>query len=94
MPAAVRYGDICTGHGCFGSRPNDQGSGNVFINGLAAHRKSDHWVTHCCGPSCHDSIAASGSPNVFTNGLDQERVGDPVACGSSMAVGSPNVFVN
>jgi hypothetical protein len=46
-PAAVRFNDICTGHGCFSPRPNDQGSPDVFINNLASHRLTDHWVTHC-----------------------------------------------
>jgi uncharacterized Zn-binding protein involved in type VI secretion len=94
MPPAVRLADVCTGHGCFGSRPNGQGSPNVFINGKPAHRKGDLWNYHCCPPPCHASTACKGSPNVFTNNLDQERVGDPVCCGSKMATGSPNVFVN
>jgi len=94
MPPAVRLADICTGHGCFPSRPNCQGSPNVFINSRAAHRKGDLYCAHCCGPACHGSTACAGSPNVFTNSKDQERVGDPVCCGSAMATGSPNVIVN
>lgn len=94
MPAAVRYNDICTGHGCFPARPNDQASSDVFYNNLGAHRIGDHWITHCCGDSCHDSNQSSGSPNVFVNNIAQARVGDSVACGSSNATGSPNVFVN
>lgn len=96
MPAAVRLGDVCTGHGCFPSRPNDEGSPNVFVNDLPSHRLTDHWVTHCCPPPspCHDSVAAEGSPNVFVNDLPKCRIGDAVACGSTMATGSNNVFVN
>jgi uncharacterized Zn-binding protein involved in type VI secretion len=93
MPAAVRFGDVCTGHGCFPSRPNDQGSPDVFVNSLPSHRLTDHWVTHCCA-FCHDSVAAQGSPNVFVNSLPKCRIGDAVACGSAMATGSPDVFVN
>lgn len=93
MPAATRLGDECTGHGCFPPRPNDEASPNVFINGIAAHRQGDHWVTHCCGPSCHDSNLASGSSTVFVNGKQAARIGDPVACGSAIAQGSPNVFI-
>ena len=93
MPGAVRYGDICTGHGCFGPRPNDSASENVFINGKGAHRMGDHWMTHCC-VSCHDSAQASGSPNVFVNGLPIARIGDAIACGSFNAQGSGNVFIN
>lgn len=95
MPAAIRKGDICKGHSCWVPRPNDEGSPNVFINGIPAHRVGDHWMTHCCGPACHDSIAATGSPDVFVNGKKLCRVDDLTACGSSMGdTHSPDVFVN
>ena len=92
MAAATRIGDECSGHGCFGPRTNDQGSGNVFINGIGAHRLGDHWVTHCCGPVCHDSVAIGGSGTVFINGKAAARVGDSIECGSVIAQGSPNTF--
>jgi len=47
MPACARLGDICTGHDCYPSRPNDQGSPNVFVNGIPWHRQGDHWEAHC-----------------------------------------------
>ena len=87
MPCA-RLNDLCTGHGNCPPRPNDQGSPNVFINNLPAHRQTDHWTVHCD----HDSNLAAGSSTVYTNNLQQGRIGDPVACGSSVAEGSPNVF--
>ena len=93
MPAAARFDDTCTGHGCYGARKNDQGSGNVFINSKEAHRETDHWITHCCGPACHDSKLSAGSGTVYTNSLQQGRVGDPIDCGSAVAKGSGNVFV-
>lgn len=97
LPAA-RLGDICSGHPvCFPSRPNIQGSPDVFINGIPAHRQGDTWAIHCkqCGKDrpCHGSILAKGSPTVYTNGRQQGRVTDPVACGSFILTGSPNVFV-
>lgn len=92
MPAVVRQGDQCSGHGCFPPRPNDQGSPNVFVNGLPAHRQGDHWASHCCGPVCHDSTLSGGSGTVFVNGLPLARVGDAVACGSVAAQGSGTVF--
>lgn len=92
MPAATRLGDECTGHGCWGPRVNDQASENVFINGLGAHRVGDHWVTHCCGPACHDSTMETGSSTVFINGKAAARIGDMVACGSVSAQGSSNTF--
>lgn len=92
MPAVARLGDMCTGHGCHPSRPNVGGSHNVFVNGIPAHRQSDHWPTHCCGDDCHDGVLAAGCPGVYVNGLELGRVGDPVSCGSHVAMGSGNVF--
>jgi len=92
MAAATRLGDICSGHGCFPPRVNDEASNNVFINGLGAHRKGDHWVTHCCTIICHDGIAEEGSSKVFINGKAAVRIGDPITCGSVSAQGSPSVF--
>lgn len=92
MPAVTRLGDECTGHGCWPPRGNDQASPDVFVNGIAVHRKTDHWPVHCCGPACHDSNCQEGSSNVFINNLPCARIGDPVACGSAIAQGSPNVF--
>ncbi|MDR1978310.1 MAG: PAAR domain-containing protein [Synergistaceae bacterium] len=95
MPACARVGDLCTGHGCWPPRPNDQGSPNVFVNGIPWHRQGDHWEPHTCPPipETHDSILAFGSPTVFVNGKEGGRIGDPVACGSVVMTGSPDVFI-
>jgi len=92
MPAVTRLGDGCTGHGCFGGRPSTGASENVFVNGIAAHRQTDPWGSHCCGPVCHSGTLSAGSSTVFANGLQLGRIGDPVDCGSAVAVGSGNVF--
>jgi uncharacterized Zn-binding protein involved in type VI secretion len=92
MPAVVRLGDNCSGHGCYPARQNVQASNNVFVNGRGVHRLGDAWATHCCGVSCHDGTASSGSSTVFVNGKPICRVGDSVSCGSTMAEGSNNVF--
>ena len=97
MPPAVRQLDVCTGHGCWPSRPNKTWSNNVYINDLGAHRTTDAWEVHCCVIfpfPCHSSVMGPGSPNVYVNDLQQARIGDPVACGSFCAAGSPNVHVN
>lgn len=91
MPAVTRRGDVCTGHGCFPPRPNDQGSPDVFVNDIEVHRETDHWTTHCCG-SCHDSNLSSGSSTVYVNDLQCARIGDPVVCGSNVSQGSNNVY--
>lgn len=93
MPAVSRLNDLCTGHGCWPPRANDQASENVFVNGLGAHRQGDHWAAHTC-LSTHDSTLAQGSPTVFVNGKPLARVGDPVACGSAVATGSADVFAD
>lgn len=83
---------MCTGHGCFPPRSSTGASGNVYINGIGAHRQGDGWATHCCGVSCHASVLSGGSDSVFVNGVPMARIGDAVACGSVVAQGSPNVF--
>lgn len=92
MPAVVRRGDACTGHGCFPGRPNTNASPNVFVNGIGAHRQGDAWGFHKCGKKGHQGALASGSSTVFVNGRPLGRIGDPVSCGSAAANGSGNVF--
>jgi len=92
MPAVTRLGDNCTGHGCFPARPSTSASPNVFVNAIPVHRQGDSWASHCCGIPCHGSNLAAGSSTVYVNGKQCGRIGDPVACGSSVAEGSGNVF--
>lgn len=91
MPPVCRVGDICTGHGCYPPRACVQGSPTVLVNGIPLHRQSDAWASHCC-VVCHSSVLAAGCTTVLCEGLQVGRVGDPVACGSAVATGSPNVL--
>ena len=84
----TRLGDDCTGHGPCPPRPSNGGSPNVFANGRPVHRQSDSWSIHCLP----GSTLSAGSGTVHANGLQLGRVSDPVACGSTVATGSPNVF--
>lgn len=95
MPAAHVLGMQCTGHGCWPPRPNAQASPDVFVNGIALHRNGDAWAAHTCPeiPETHASVLAGGSSTVFINGKGAARIGDAVACGSSAAEGSANVFI-
>lgn len=95
MPAAVRLGDMCSGHECWPPRANTSASPNVLVNGLGLHRVGDGWGPHTCPsiPETHSGTAATGSASVFSNGSSACRVGDAVDCGSTMASGSPNVFI-
>lgn len=92
MPGIARLGDVDSGHACWPPRPSDMASGNVYVNNIGAHRQGDHWVVHCCGPLCHDGTLASGSSTVYVNNKQVGRIGDPVACGSTVAAGSGSVF--
>lgn len=93
MPAVTRLGDSCTGHGTWPPRPSTGGSGDVFVNGIPAHRQGDAWAVHCNdAPVCHAGSLAAGSGTVFVNGKQLGRVGDSVSCGSAVAAGSGNVF--
>lgn len=86
-------GCFCTGHDCFPSRPNLQASTDVYVEGKEVHRQSDLWDVHCCPDhGCHDSFLASGSSTVYVNGLQCSRIGDPVACGSSIMTGAETVY--
>ena len=89
--AVARLGDSSAGH-CFSPRGNISGSGNVFINGIAAHRVGDKWPTHTCGNSSHASTTSQGSSTVFVNGVALARVGDKLDCGDTISQGSSSVF--
>lgn len=90
----ARLGDKCTGHGWFGPRPSTGGSDNVFVNGRPAHRLYDSWAKHRCGKAEHDSVLDSGAARVYVNGLKLGHIDARVKCGSKVAEGSDNVFVN
>jgi len=94
MPAAARINDLCTGHDGFPTRQAIQGSPNIFVNNRSVHRQGDKWAVHCNNRSCHDGALASGSATIFANGKQQGRVTDPVTCGSKVATGSPDIFLN
>lgn len=65
----------------------------MFVNGIPWHRQGDGWAVHCCPDNgCHASVLAAGSPIVYVNSRQAGRIGDPVACGSKVATGSPNVY--
>lgn len=94
MPKAARLGDSCTGHDSWPPRGNNQGSPDVTINGIPAHRQGDSYPVHCNPvPQCHGAVLASGSSTVTINGKQAGRIGDPVSCGGVVAVGSPNVII-
>ena len=94
MPAAARVGDSnvphCSGHNMA------QGSDSVFINGRQAVRVGDLTTGHLLpGVPCpgHSAPVQRGSSSVFINGRAAARVGDPISGCTSIAQGSPDVFI-
>ena len=94
MPAAVRIGDSVS---C--GDVMDEGSGNTFAEGLPMSREGiDLTASHCFNPT----PVASASPDVFTNTIPADRLGDPIVphtCGDSthggnMSTGASHVFIN
>jgi len=91
MPAVTRIGDAEVPH-CSGM-VRAQGSGNVFVNGIAVSRQGDANTVHLLpGNPCpaHSTTISQGSSTVFVNGKGCGRVGDPTC--TSVAAGSSNVF--
>ena len=95
MPGQTRLGDNDTGHDACPPRPLASGSPDVIVNGQKAGRVGvDNYAVHgCVVHAPHSAVVASGSKTVFINGAPAARIGDPVSCGSSVAVGSGNVIV-
>lgn len=95
MPPVTRKGDLCTGHGCWPSRPSAEGDNRFMISGAPAHCQGHAWHPHTCPtiPETHASVLASGSSRFFVDGRQLGRIGDPVACGSSVASGEPRFVV-
>ena len=97
MPAATRIGDADVAH-CSGMT-RAVGSPDVFINGIAVSRQGDVNTSHLlpggaddgCPP--HTAPITTGSPTVFINNKGCGRVGDAITGCTSVAAGSPNVFV-
>lgn len=88
MQPICLLGHKCTGHADWPPRPNVEGDGYLVVNGKPVHCVGHKWATHCNSiPSCHDSILAEGSALMTVNGRAVGRVGDPIACGSTVAEG-------
>ena len=96
MPAVTLQGMMCTGHGCWPPRASSAGSAHFRVNGTPVHLQGHAWGAHTCPaiPETHASVLASGAARFRVNGAQVGRVGDPVACGSSVAQGVANFRVS
>ena len=94
MPAVTRIGDADVAH-CSGMT-REQGSSNVFVNGIGVSRQGDVNSTHLLpgGRTCpsHNAGITLGSESVFINGKGCGRIGDDISACTSVAAGSGNVF--
>ena len=86
------------------TQTSDQGSGNVFVNGIGVVRNGDTMGSHPDGVPCvaspvnHAPALSTYSGNVFANGKEIGRVGDKYDSDGhfdhTVATGSANVFAN
>jgi len=91
MPPVTLLGHVCTGHGCWPPRPSTQGEPRMTVRGVPVHLEGHAWDAHTCPsiPETHASVLAAGAPRFTVGGLQLGRIGDPVACGSTVAQGEP-----
>ena len=96
MGKALSYiGTGTTGHDTFPPTNSNQGSDDVFVNGVGVHRVGDTAILHCDLKKpypCHIPVASKGSSSVFINGNAAMRIADDYDCGDVVAAGSKNVF--
>jgi uncharacterized Zn-binding protein involved in type VI secretion len=93
MPAVTRVGDADVAH-C-GPMNRDDGSPDVFVNGIALSREGDNNTGHLLpGAPCptHAAPIATGSSTVKVNTKGAGRIGDGISGCTKVAEGSPNVF--
>lgn len=97
MAAASRLGDLSAGHICFPPTACVSASASrTYINGRLAQKRGSRFNSHRCGKTTHAGSArasSSGSSTVFIEGAPAVRIGDAIACGDTVAQGSPNVQI-
>jgi uncharacterized Zn-binding protein involved in type VI secretion len=74
----------------------DEGSSDVFVEGVGVVRKDDKEQSHTF-PGCatHQTGLATHSPNVFANGKPIGRLNDTYNCGAKITnVTQSTVFAN
>lgn len=93
MPAVTRIGDADVPH-C-SEMTRDEGSTNVFVNGIGVSRQGDNNTSHLLPPApcpSHEAAITTGSTTVFVNNKGCGRIGDGITSCTSVAEGSSNVF--
>ena len=95
MPAVTLKGHLGSGHGCWPPRPNVEGENRFTVRGIPVHCQGHAWGAHTCPsiPETHASILATGAPRFTVAGRQIGRIGDPVACGSTVTQGEARFTV-
>lgn len=97
MASVALEGKVSTGHGCF-PPTNAVGpySTRTKVNGQFVQLKNTtKYAPHTCGKTTHPTdarIVVGGSSKVRIEGKWCARIGDDIACGDAVSVGSPNTF--
>lgn len=84
-----------TGHGAYPPTSTTGGSGNVFVEGKPLTHVGVETAPHTNPgpPDTHSSTIAVGSATVSVNGSPASRIGDAIACGGALSMGSGTVFI-
>ncbi|WP_372069776.1 PAAR domain-containing protein (plasmid) [Tistrella mobilis] len=90
MPAVTLLGDDCTGHGCWPPRPSIEGEPRFTVGGRPVVLVGHAYAPHTCPdiPETHGGTLSDGAPRATVGGRRIGRIGDPVSCGSRVAVGT------
>jgi len=93
MPMQSRIGDMNDPEPLHPPTTLTTGSSDTFANSIACAFVTSETSPHTVGkPKEHVSFVEAGSGTVFINSNAAARIGDPIACGQTVASGSPNVF--
>lgn len=90
MPAVTLKEHKCTGHGCWPPRKSKEGEERFTVCKIPLHLEGHEWDFHTCTKDPypkHKSVLKSGSERFTVKGKQVGRIGDPVACGSTVAQG-------
>lgn len=70
-------------------------SGDVFVEGVGAHRFDDTNTPHTHCPPVYSTTINSASPNVYVNGKQVARLGDTYTCSAFVQkVNQGTVYAN
>ncbi len=94
MSAIGTLDSICSGHGGFPPRPPADAEPFFQVNGIPVLVDGKQYLAHSDGDSSHDGIALTTRGWFTINGQGVVCVGDPVSCGSIVAVGDDLIDIS